>query len=207
MAETSHTYQKYVEGDDTLLEAGEIANNESGNETERKSDSDIPYGREELVDSDNDSVRDEHHSSHLADLTQGDRRMSGSGEPVISPDEIEMPELIRWIGTNSLFQLCTPPSPKVDPGHYAMLSQYVPPKREDEFLMLSTSPAILNMGERRMIEARDKEKETGVTVGGIPPSPFCKVPMRQYHLGDEGLNLTAPAWPSELPNFLVEMVP
>ena len=98
MAETSHTSQTYVEGDDTLLEAGEIANNES--ETERKSDSDIPYGREELVDSDNDSVRDEHDSSHLADLTQGDRRMSGAGEPVISPDEIEMPELIRWIDTN-----------------------------------------------------------------------------------------------------------
>ena len=94
------TSQTYVEGDDTLLEAGEIANNESGNETEPKSESDIPYGREELVDSDNDSVRDEHHSSHLADLTQGDRRMSESGEPVISPDEIEMPELIRWIGTN-----------------------------------------------------------------------------------------------------------
>ena len=58
-----------------------------------------------------------------------------------------------------------------------------------------------------MLEARDKEKDAGVTVGRIPPSPFCKVPMRQYHLGDEGLNLTAPAWPSELPKFLVEMVP
>ena len=31
--------------------------------------------------------------------------------------------------------------------------------------------------------------------------------MRQYHLGDEGLNLAAPAWPSELPKFLVEMLP
>ena len=89
---------------------------------------------------------------HLANLTQGDRRLSGSGEPVISHDEIEMPELIRWIGTNSLFRLCTPPSPNVDPGQYAMLSQYVPPKREDEFLMLSTSPAILNMGERIVLE-------------------------------------------------------
>ena len=80
MAETSHTSQTYVEGDDTLLEAGEIANNES--ETERKSDSDIPYGREELVDSDNDSVRDEYHSSHLADLTQGDRDQTNQSSPL-----------------------------------------------------------------------------------------------------------------------------
>ena len=50
MAETSHTSQTYVEGDDTLLEAGEIANTESGNEADRKSESDIPYSREELVD-------------------------------------------------------------------------------------------------------------------------------------------------------------
>ena len=207
MAETAHTSQTYVEGEDTVLEAGEIAHNES--ETERRSDSDIPYGREEMVDSENDheSGSEEHHVSHLANLTQGDRRLSGSGEPVISPDEIEMPELIRWIGTNSLFELCTPSSPNVDPGQYAMLSQYVPPKREDEFLTLSTSPAILNMAERRVLEARDKEKDSGVTVGRIPPSPFCKVPMRQYHLGDEGLNLVAPAWPSELPKFLVEMLP
>ena len=84
MAETSQTAQTYVEGDDTLLEAGKIANTESGNEADRKSESDIPYGREELVDSDNDSVRDEHHSSALADLTQCDRRMSGSVSPVKS---------------------------------------------------------------------------------------------------------------------------
>ena len=107
-------------------------------------------------------------------------------------DEIEMPELIRWIGTNSLFKLCALPEPAVEPGQYAMLSQYAPPKREDEFFMLSTSPAILYMGERRMFEAREKEKDAGVTVGRIPPSLFCKVPMRQYQLGDEGLNLTAP---------------
>ena len=88
MAETLHTSQTYVEGNDT---AGEIAYTESGNEADRKSESDIPYGREELVDSDNDSDRDELHSSNLADLTQGGRRMSGSGDPVISPDEIEMP--------------------------------------------------------------------------------------------------------------------
>ena len=107
MAETAQTSQTYVEGDDTVLEAGEIAHNES--ETERKSDSDIPYGREEMVDSENESVSEEHQSPHLANLTQGDRRLSGSGEPVISPDQIEMPELIRWIGTNSLFKLCTLP--------------------------------------------------------------------------------------------------
>ena len=95
-----------------------------------------------------------------------------------------MPELIRWIGTNTLFKLCTPPVPAVEPGHYAMLSQYVPPKR-GEFLMLSTSLAILHIGERRMLESREKEKDAGVTVGRIPPSPFCKVPMslRQYQLG------------------------
>ena len=56
-----------------------------------------------------------------------------------------------------------------------------------------------------MLEAREKEKDGGVTVGRIPPSPFCKVPM-QYQLGDEGLHLTAPTWPTDLPKFLVEMV-
>ena len=44
-------------------------------------------------------------------------------------------------------------------------------------------------------------------MGRIPPSPFCKVAMRQYQLGDEGLNLTAPTWPTDLPTLLVEMVP
>ena len=138
MAETSQIAQTFSEGDDTLLEAGEIATTESGNEADHKSESDIPYGREELLDSENESVHDEAHSSALANLTQRDRRLSGSGDPVISPNEIEMPELIRWIGTNSLYKLCAPPAPAVEPGHYAMVSQYVPPKREDEFLMLST---------------------------------------------------------------------
>ena len=31
--------------------------------------------------------------------------------------------------------------------------------------------------------------------------------MRQYQLGDEGLNLTAPTWPTDLPKFLVEKLP
>ena len=58
-----------------------------------------------------------------------------------------------------------------------------------------------------MLEALEKEKDSSVTVGKVTLSPFCKIAMRQYQLGDKSLNLTAPTWSAELPNWLVNMVP
>ena len=61
--------------------------------------------------------------------------------------------MIRWIGKNTQFRLCTPHTPAVEPGHYAMMSQYVPLKRDDEFVMLLTTPTILHMEESQRILA------------------------------------------------------
>ena len=98
-------------------------------------------------------------------------KKSVSMDPILSPDDINVPDMIRWIGKNTLFRRCTPPAAAMDPGHYAMMGQYVSPKPYDEFIMLSTSPTILHMGERRMLEALEKETDSGVTVGKI--TPFC----------------------------------
>ena len=192
-AEIAQTTQTFSEGEETILEVEEIVVTESGSGVDLKADSDIAYGREELVDSEKERTHgDVHSSSHLANLTQRDGKVLVSMDPILSPDDINVPDMIRWIGKNTLFRLCTPPAPAIDPGHYAMMGQYVSPKPDDEFIMLSTSPAILHMGEKRMLEALEKETDSGVTVGKI--TQFCKVAMRQYQLGDEGLNLTAPTW-------------
>ena len=78
-------------------------------------------------------------------------------DQLLSPDDIEVPKMIRWNANHTCFRLCTPSTPAVEPGHYAMMSQYVPPQQESEFVMLSTSPALLYMGEKRMMEELDKE--------------------------------------------------
>ena len=69
MADTANIVQTFFEGEETILEAGEIAV-ETVNAADPKSDSDIAYCREELVDSEAESAHREPHSSQLANLIQ-----------------------------------------------------------------------------------------------------------------------------------------
>ena len=68
MADTANIAQTISEGEETNLEAGEIAV-ELGNDADSKSDGDIAYGRDEMVDSEAESAPGEAHSSQLANLT------------------------------------------------------------------------------------------------------------------------------------------
>ncbi len=185
--------------DEEILEGSERVE-DPAQDPEGRSDSSIAYCREELEESEGESEEE-------INLTQRERRNTETPVQMVSPDDIEISDLLRWISVHTQFKLCSPPSHSDGAELFAMASQYVPPKSESEFLTLSTSPAIKHIGARRTTEALDKEKDSGLAIGKVVPSAFCKIGMRQYQLGDEGIRQSAPLWHSERPDWLAKITP
>ena len=130
------------------------------------------------------------------DLTQ---RQKDSASPTNYPtvDEIKIPDLLRWVAGNSAFEAGTPPSKHDEEKLLTFESQYVPSKTGSNFVTLSPSPVILDMGEKRGSEALEKEKEKDMVVGRVPTITVCKMYSEQYQLSGSGLRVVPPTWPRD----------
>ena len=82
-----------------------------------------------------------------------------------------------------------------------------PDPRDSDFLQLSPSPAIRALAERRSKETQDKEKEGVPTIGKVPPSRICRVPMRQYSLSGDEIRQSSPSWDPDRPDWISKVKP
>ena len=173
-----------------------------------QSDTTESYGRAEVQDS--DSETDVASECSELPLTQQvveteDKVPSSRATPTLRPEDIEFPDLLRWVARNSNFDATAPP-PKLDE-EVLFESEVRPDQRGSDFLQLSPSPAIRALAERRAKEAQAKEKEGLPTIGKVPPTTVCRVPMRQYSLSGEEILKSAPTWAPERPDWISKVKP
>ena len=136
------------------------------------------------------------------DMTQ---RRKGSVTPTYYPtaEEIEIPDLLRWVAKNSAFEAGSPPSKQGEEELLVFESQYVPPKTGSDVVTLSPSPTILRMGEKQACEAIEREKNEGMVIGRIPATTVCKVHTKQYQLSGSDCRFptdTLSKWTRQLEN-------
>ena len=130
---------------------------------------------------------------------------SALSTPSLRPEDIEFPDLLRWVARNSNFDATSPP-PKLDE-EVLFESEVHPDPRDLDFLQLSPSPAIRALAERRSKEAQDKEKEGVPMIGKVPPSTICRVPMRQYSLSGDEIRQSYPGWTPDRPAWISKVRP
>ena len=123
------------------LDMGEtVPQDETGVPHHNDSDSSVPFHREDLEQSRDDLEGDMDPSQKHTrrDMTQ---RRKGSVTPTYFPtaDEIEIPDLLRWVAKNSAFEAGSPPSKQGEEELLVFESQYVPPKTGSDFV---TSPPL-----------------------------------------------------------------
>ena len=173
-----------------------------------QSDTTESYGRADVQDSDSETdVASEELGPPLTQpvVDTEDKLQSSLATPTLRPEDIEFPDLLRWVARNSNFDATAPP-PKSDE-EVLFESEVRPDPRGSDFLQLSPSPAIRALAERRAKEAQEKEKEGLPTIGKVPPSTICRVPMRQYSLSGEEIRKSAPTWAPERPDWISKVKP
>ena len=172
------------------------------------SDTGESYGRADVQDSDSETdVASEELGPPLVQQfvdTEG-KLPSSLSTPTLRPEDIEFPDLLRWVARNSNFDATSPP-PKSDE-EVLFESEVRPDPRDSDFLQLSPSPAIRALAERRSKEAQDKEKEGVPTIGKVPPSTICRVPMRQYSLSGDEIRQSSPTWAPDRPDWISKVKP
>lgn len=170
------------------------------------SDSDTEFQRAILDETDSDVESTRSQVSQVIPQTQPAREsFAPSTTHGLRPEDIELPDLLKWVARNSSFTAVSPPSDTDD--CVLMDSEPPPPPRGGEFVTLTASPAIQALAAKRASEASDRDKHPGPTIGKIPVSSVCKVPMKQYTLGSEGIRSTPPLWPADRPDWLLKVKP
>ena len=173
----------------------------------------------QIYDSDTDISNKSDSSDILArsHLTQKDRRASReksnkSPDPsdissTLLPEEIEIPELLKWVSDNSAFTVGAPLVDKRDTPMFRLACERPREDSEPSFLSLSLSPSIRQLCNIRTQEAIDKDKVSGSVIGKIAPSSACKVRDRQYLFSDSTLRASALARPMNPPPWMRTVKP
>ena len=133
------------------------------------------------------------------------RRASYPPRYRLRPEDIEFPDLLRWVTRNSNFDATSPP-PKSDE-EVLFESEVRPDPRDLDFLQLSPSPAIRALAERRSKEAQNKKKEGVPIIGKIHLSTICRLPMRQYSLSGDEIRQSSPGWAPDRPDWISKVKP
>ena len=144
--------------------------------------------------------------SDFDEMTQLSPVQSLKRSPGFAARDIDFQDFLRYVESHSSFALSSahntrPPPP---PTRFASQEEF-DEEREETFLALSTSKALVDLASRRVIDG--SESPHANTLGFIPPSGLTKPSVKCYQMGDTFLSHSALTRPAEVPAWMASVAP
>ena len=147
---------------------------------------------------------EEESESDFEEMTQLSPVPSLKRSPGFAARDIDFQDFLRYVESHSSFALNSAHNTRPPPTRFASQEEF-DEEREETFLALSTSKALVDLSNRRVIDGAESPHAN--TLGFIPPSGLTKASVKCYQMGDTCLSQAALTRPAEAPSWMASVAP